>query len=623
MNPEKTPPAAQVTDVDDAPIKKKQPTGLVERLVAFWMEPGKGDRRWAIALMVIMAGFFLWDFVGDAKEDKKEQSYSHFSADLQASKIKSIKVTAGFFSDRAKVELKSGESYAVTTPHIELEAAARMSEKGIDVELEKPGVDYTRHISTLLTLLILASLLFTMAPSFSGMKIGAKRSKSTTRFSDVAGAEEAKRTLEEVVDYLKEPTRYETLGARFPKGVIMYGDPGTGKTLLAKAVAGEAGAHFIAVSGSEFGSMFVGMSSMKIRRVFAQARKMAPCVLFIDEIDAIGGHRLSEGSAVAREQGSTLNQMLTEMDGFDTVPGLIVIAATNRLELLDRALLRSGRFDRRIHMPAPNLNERDAILRIHASKMKTDKDFVFSDVARATIGMSPADLANIMNQAAIMAAKAGAQAIETQHALAARDVVLMGEARPSVAKVFDQRTRHLLAAHEAGHAVAALLLGPDPVTRISIVPRGPSLGATFMSPVKERFVHDDAYMRAQLKVLLGGRCAEQLVFGASTTGARDDLNRATQLVREMVCSHGMSELGLQAIGEGASPQLQYEAEMAIKKIMNEAMDEVTASLKDKRSLFDDFTNALLEKEDLFESDIELLMTRHGLPLSTEAPETTV
>lgn len=543
----------------------------------------------------------------------KERAFSQLIKDSEEKKVKSIRMDSGFLVEEARVELKDGTKYRVASPRIDSGTAAAFVKGGVaDLQFNLPETDYSHLVSNIIMLLIAGSLAMTMLPSLSGLRLGRSRTKSTTKFADVAGAEEAKRALEDVVAYLEDSGRFEKLGARFTKGVIMYGEPGTGKTLLAKAVAGEAGANFIAVSGSDFGSMFVGMSAMKVRQVFAKARKTAPCVLFIDEIDAIGGKRLSEGSAVAREMGSTLNQMLVEMDGFDSVPGVIIIAATNRLELLDPALLRSGRFDRRIHMPAPNLAEREAILRIHGGKIKISDDFNFSDLARATIGMSGADLSNVMNQAAIQAAKLSAESVSTKQAMQARDIVLMGEARPSMSSGFDDYTRRLLAAHEAGHAVVGMIKGPDPVTRVSMIPRGPALGVTFISPVKERYVHDNTYISAQIKVLLGGRAAENLVMKISTTGAQDDLNRATQLAHSMVCSHGMTRNGLQVVGERSSDLLKSHAEEMVEEILREAMLDAKQTLHDHKGLFLDLINALLEFEEIDEDAITKLQIKHNV-----------
>lgn len=594
-----------------------QPSGLLSKFFRLLNGPSRSQKWLRIAMGVFLAAFVVGVGIFGFEKSSSDQPYWVWVNDLKDQKVSVVKISSGFILETANIELKDGTTYNVSMPHMDQEFAEKLANQGIQVKFEKPSTDYSRYVTTAVMLLILIALLSTMAPSLSSFRIGKTKSSSNIKFSQVAGAQEAKHALEDVVSYLKDSKKFESLGARFPKGIIMYGEPGTGKTLLAKAVAGEAEANFISVSGSDFGSPFVGISSKKIRNVFAQARRMAPCVLFIDEIDAIGGRRMNEGSSVAREMGNILNQILVEMDGFDTVPGLIVIAATNRLELLDPALLRSGRFDRRIHMPAPNLEERHEILRIHAEKMLISTKFDFRALARASVGMSGADLSNIMNQAAMLAAKAESKVIETEHALQARDLILMGEARPSVSEVFDHRTRQLLAAHEAGHAVVGLIKGPDPVTRISIIPRGPSLGSTFMSPLKERFVYEKSYLESQIMVLLGGRAAEQMAMNTATTGASDDLMRASRIARDMVGKYGMTDAGLKVIGETASTDLASKAEEMIDSLLKRFMNESMAILIENRLLFDDICAALIDHEEVNEQEILELLKRHNVPAKHE------
>lgn len=580
-----------------------------------WRDMGTPNRAARAALMALAIAAFLailWDQNGPDSKEIPEKTYSDFVKDAEASRLKVLSLSTGFLNEQAKVELKDGTEYKVTMPHLDLDASAKLAKLGAEIKFEKPRPDYSRHLSTVVLMIVLMFLVITMAPSLKDMRMGRGRAKSTTKFADVAGAEEAKRALQDAVEYLENPQKFEALGARFPKGILLSGEPGTGKTLLAKAVAGEAKANFIAVSGTDFGSMFVSGSATKIRRIFAAARKSAPCVLFIDEIDAVGGRRMSEGTSVAREMGNTLNQMLVEMDGFDSVPGVLIIGATNRPESLDPALLRSGRFDRRIHMPSPNLAEREAVLRVHTAKVKIARDFDHAQMARASIGMSPADLANLVNQAAMLAAKSGAVSITTEHALKARDILLIGEARTSASRGFDDHTRRVLAAHESGHAVVALLLGPDPVTCISIIPRGPSLGATFMTPTQERLVLDERHLKGQIAVLLGGRAAEQLMFGMGTTGARDDLARATQCAKEMICSHGMGKIGLQTLSEQTSAPMQFKIESEIGHVLEQSMETVMATLNGNRGLFDELMHRLLDDEEIHEADIHAVMAHHGL-----------
>lgn len=538
------------------------------------------------------------------------QPYSRFAADVESGKVRHVEVSTNFLGEEVKVKLKDNKEYTVTAPHIETEKAIDLAKQGIEVEFKKSSSDLGRYISLLPTLLLLVLFGAMMFPGLIGGNFR-RSAKPTTRFDDVAGADEAKAALQDIVGYLRDPKAYERLGAKFPRGVIMHGDPGTGKTLLARAVAGEAGASFFAVSGSDFSSMFVGVSGMKVRSLFARARKMAPCIIFIDEIDAIGGKRLSEGTATAREMGSTLNQLLVQMDGFEDSAGVVVIAATNRLELLDPALLRPGRFDRKIHMPAPSLKEREAILRIHTKNVGIEPGFNHPLLARSTIGMSGAELANVVNMAAILAVKEQAQMVTTMHALRARDMIVMGEARHGLSKAFDESTRRVLAAHEAGHAVTALAIGPDPVTRVSIVPRGHALGVTMMSPSQDRFVVDDAHLHSQLCILLGGRAAEQLVLGIRTTGARDDLSRATQLARDMVCSHAMNDFGLMQVDDSSSDQMRYAADRRVQKILSEAMEKTIDLLSRNRQILDKMIEQLLKYEELDEESVKQIVQNNG------------
>lgn len=583
----------------------------------------------AIVLATIATGLVGWrgyQAYQDRLEAKERvQPYSRFASDVDAGKVKRLEVKTDFLGQEVEVKLKDDKKYTVTMPHIETDKARELAQLGIEVEFKKPADDYGRYVSMIPGVLLLVMMGAMMFPGMIGGGGFKRTAKPTTRFDDVAGADEAKAALQDIVSYLRDPQAYERLGAKFPKGVIMYGDPGTGKTLLARAVAGEAGASFFAVSGSDFSSMFVGVSGMKVRSLFAKARKMAPCILFVDEIDAIGGKRLSEGTATAREMGSTLNQLLVQMDGFEDNTGVVVIAATNRLELLDPALLRPGRFDRKIHMPAPSLKEREAILKIHAKKVSVEDGFDHARLARSTIGMSGAELANVINLAAIMAAKEGADRVTVSHALRARDMTVMGEAREGLSQSFDEATRKVLAVHEAGHAVTALAIGPDPVTRVSIIPRGRALGVTMMSPSQDRFIIDDAHLHAQLCILLGGRAAEQLVLNTRTTGARDDLSRATQLVREMVCAYGMNDLGLMNIDENASDEMRFVSDRMIQTILSQAMDKTIELLRANRQLLDNLTEALLEKEEIDESDVAQIVERSGalcgmqLPLEITTP----
>ncbi|TCS32755.1 cell division protease FtsH [Paucimonas lemoignei] len=534
------------------------------------------------------------------------QTYSYFAADLEAGKIGTVRIAPNRDSGKADVTLKDGGRYIVELPSMDVDAANRFTAKGANVEIDPHAI----NLDTMLPMIVLLAVLglfglIASRPEPLALPFRKKQRQSQVCFADVAGAEEAKKNLMEIATYLKAPDVYEKIGANFPRGVVLYGDPGTGKTLLAKALAGESGANFIATNGSEFSSMFVGVSTLKIKRLFAKARAMAPCVLFIDEIDAVGGKRMNEGSAAAREMSSTLNQLLVQMDGFEANNGVIVVAATNRLDSLDPALLRSGRFDRRIQVGKPNLKEREQILKIHGSKVRVEDNLNYSEIARQTIGFSGADLANVMNQAAMIAVHNGADKVALENVLRARNVMLMGEERRSTLSLIDQDARRRLAVHECGHAIVAMAGGTDPVTAVSIVPRGQSLGQTFMAPTNDQLLVERKHLVNRLHVLLGGRVAEELFMHSMTTGADDDLQRASDIALNLVCRHGMSEFGLLTIDEHSSPQMRYEAEMKAMHIMAQAKQNTSAILTTHQNVMDAMVERLLEKEEIDIDDIKV------------------
>ncbi|QJA06921.1 ATP-dependent zinc metalloprotease FtsH [Thermosulfurimonas marina] len=364
--------------------------------------------------------------------------------------------------------------------------------------------------------------------------------KVKVRFSDVAGVEEAKEELQEVVEFLKGPSRFVRLGGRMPKGILLVGPPGTGKTLLAKAVAGEAGVPFFSISGSDFVEMFVGVGAARVRDLFAEAKKHKPCIIFIDEIDAVGRSRGVGAGGGHEEREQTLNQLLVEMDGFESEEGIVVLAATNRPDILDPALLRPGRFDRRIEVPPPDVRGREAILRVHARKIRLSPEVDLSELARATPGFTGADLANLLNEAALLAARQGKEMVDREDLEKAKDKILLGRERKGV--VISEEEKQLAAYHEAGHALMAYLLpGTDPIYKISILPRAHTLGVVQQLPLDDRHVYSRDYLFKQIMILLGGRVAEEYIFGQATTGAGDDLARATEIARRMVCEWGMSK----------------------------------------------------------------------------------
>ncbi len=428
-------------------------------------------------------------------------------------------------------------------------------------------------------------------------------------FADVAGEEEAKEALSEIVDFLHDPKRYNDIGAKCPKGVLLVGPPGTGKTLLAKAVAGEAQVPFFSISGSEFVQMFVGMGASKVRDLFEQANAKAPCIVFIDEIDTIGKRRDSGGPVSNDEREQTLNQLLTEMDGFEDNKGVVILAATNRPDSLDPALLRPGRFDRRVPVELPDLAGREAILRVHARNIKLAGDIDFASLARQTAGTSGAELANLVNEAAMHAVRHGRQAVTQRDLEESVDVVLAGAAKTSA--VIDPEEKRIVAAHEIGHAlVAAELSGQAPVQKITIVPRtSGALGFTMQAETADKYLYSREELLARVKTLLGGRAAEELVFGSITTGASNDIEKATQLVRDMIMRYGMSEkFGMMGMATrsniylGGDQQLTISAETEaavdreVVRVLAECYEEAKAVIAANRDKLEKLSVFLLERE---------------------------
>jgi cell division protease FtsH len=471
------------------------------------------------------------------------------------------------------------------------------------------------------------------------MSIGKSKAKliadkdTGVTFNDVAGCDEAKYELQEVVDFLKNPGRYQALGARIPKGILLVGPPGTGKTLLARAVAGEAHVPFFSLSGSDFVEMFVGVGAARVRDLFDQAKKHAPCIIFIDEIDAIGGQRSVHVGLVNDEREQTLNQLLAEMDGFEANVGVLILGATNRPDILDRALLRPGRFDRQVVLDSPDIDGREAILKVHARDKRLAPDVDLRRIAQATPGFSGADLANALNEAALLAARRGASAITQEDLEEAVEKVVAGPERKS--RRLDPEQKRRVAFHEVGHAlVAAYSEHADPVHKISVVPRGrAALGYTMQLPIEEQFLMTRAELVDRIKGMLGGRAAEEEVFDDVSTGAENDLDHATALARQMVCLYGMSEqVGLVHVGTrpdgylpiptGSPPQRDCSEETArlideeVKKLLDDAHETARVILKEHRDQLELVANELLKRETLDAAAFNVLI---GRPASPERP----
>ncbi|OQX15976.1 MAG: cell division protein FtsH [Desulfobulbaceae bacterium A2] len=444
--------------------------------------------------------------------------------------------------------------------------------------------------------------------------------KSTVRFKDVAGVDEAKEEVQEIVDFLKNPKKFTDAGAKIPAGVLLYGEPGTGKTLLAKAIAGEAGVPFFSVSGSGFVEMYVGIGASRVRDLFREGKKRAPCIIFIDEIDAVGRQRSAGGGNDEREQ--TLNQLLVEMDGFEPNDHVIVVAATNRQDMLDPALLRPGRFDRQVLVPLPDVGGREHILKVHGRKIHLTPDVDWRIIARATPGFSGAQLANMINEAALLVARrAEGEAVVSMEILEqAKDKVLMGAERRSL--ILTEQEKKVTAYHEAGHALVAWMLpGADPVHKVSIIPRGRALGVTMQLPQTDRHAHTRDALRCTLCTLLGGREAEALVFDEITTGAGNDIERVSNVARKMVCEWGMSpEIGpmifrpadpLNGVpGQILSETSALAIDKAVREIVLEAQQTAAAILREHRPILDAMAKALLERETITHDDIAALVKPH-------------
>ncbi len=457
-------------------------------------------------------------------------------------------------------------------------------------------------------------------------------------FADVAGVEEAKIELQEIIEFLRDPERFARLGGRLPKGVLLLGPPGTGKTLLARAVAGEAERPFFQMSGSDFVEMFVGVGASRVRDLFEQGKENAPCIMFIDEIDAVGRHRGAGLGGGHDEREQTLNALLVQMDGFETNIGVILLAATNRPDVLDPALLRPGRFDRQVIVDSPDLRGREAILGVHARKLPLDSDVDLKTVAKGTPGLSGADLENICNEAALLAAREDSDKVAMKHFEEAKDKVMLGAERRSM--VLTDSERELTAYHEAGHAVVGLRLpGLDPLHKVTIVPRGRALGITASLPKEDRHTYTKEYLEAQLCMLFGGRVAEEMIFGPEkiTTGAGNDIERATEMARQMVTRFGMSEvIGLMTIGQpdqeiflgreltqrrGVSEHKAQQVDREIKRILDESLDKTRAILKEHEDLLESLAKALLERETLNADEICLLNEGKILPPLEEEKDT--
>ncbi len=506
-------------------------------------------------LLVLALGLFLG--LRSSRPAPRELAFSELSTEIDAGRVRTVVLGP----DALTAALASGEVVRSIIPAGYVASSSFVPDlvrRGIHVEVRPAGSSAMNASAFVLTLAFLGTLGFAVyrlsggrLPSMEGEARLADKTQPQITFSDVAGVDEAKDEVREIVDFLREPGRFGTLGGRVPKGVLLVGPPGTGKTLLARSIAGEAGVPFLFASGLDFVEMFAGVGAARIRRLFKDARRRRPCIIFIDELDAVGRSRGSQ-SLSHEEREQTLNQLLVEMDGFAANQGIVVVAATNRPDILDRALLRPGRFDRQVTVGHPDLRGRREILRVHVAHVKTVPGLDLDAIARGTPGFSGADLANLVNEAALIAAREERQAVDAADLDRARDKVLMGVERRSLVMTDDER--RTTAYHEAGHAVVAVLLPQaDPLHKVTIVPRGQALGVTMQLPEQDRHTHSKEYLEAQLAILMGGRVAEEAFTGRITSGASNDIERATDIARRMVCEFGMSSFGPVAFRRPGAP----------------------------------------------------------------------
>ena len=581
----------------------------------------------------------MFDLYGEKNSKPADISYTSFMQHVQQDEIKQVTIVDNVISGK----LKDGKEFSTVAPN-DSKLVEKLEAKKVDIKAELPPQPpwWMSILSSILPMLIIVGLWFMLmnqggAGGGKVMNFGKSRArrydeeKLKITFKDVAGAEEAKQELEEVVEFLKHPQKYNDLGAEIPKGVLLYGPPGTGKTLLAKAVAGEAGVPFFSISGSDFVEMFVGVGASRVRDLFDQAKKSAPCIVFIDEIDAVGRQRGAGLGGGHDEREQTLNQLLVEMDGFSANEGIIMIAATNRPDILDPALLRPGRFDRQIVVDRPDIKGRTEILKVHVKGKPIGQDVNLDVIAQRTPGFTGADLSNLVNEAALLTARKDKKAINMSEMEEAAERVIMGPERKS--RVISDKEKRLTAYHEGGHTIVGMLLEhTDPVHKVTIIPRGRAGGYTLSLPKEDKYYATRSEMLDELKVLLGGRVAEALVLKEISSGASNDLQRATQLARQMICEYGMSEnIGPVTFGhrqdqvflgrdiardKDYSEEVAAEIDKEVRSFMEDAYAATEKLLSDNIDKLHVIAKALMEKETLEEEEINQLV-KYGHILTAE------
>jgi cell division protease FtsH len=612
----------------------------------------KGTRTLIFWVILLLFSISLFQYYSRNKGDVVTITYTEFMQQLDESNIKKVTlvekdIEGEFMKQFTKTEGKKTGQYIKFKLHIPFDDPSlleKLQAKNVQINAEAPSTNWSGIILTSLPWIILIVFWLFMLRQMQGgpkglFSFGKSRAKLSAgdrpkvTFQDVAGADEAKQELQEIIEFLKDPAKFQRLGGKIPKGALLLGAPGTGKTLLARAVAGEAGVPFFSMSGSDFVEMFVGVGASRVRDLFDQGKKNAPCIIFIDEIDAVGRHRGAGLGGGHDEREQTLNQLLVEMDGFESNDGVILLAATNRPDVLDPALLRPGRFDRQIVVDTPDVRGREGILKVHTRKLPLSVDVDLSVLARGTPGLSGADLANIVNEAALLAARRNHDKVAMRDFEDAKDKVMMGTERRSL--VITEEEKRLIAYHESGHAlIGKLIPGSDPVHKMTIIPRGLALGVTHYLPIDEKHTHSKKYLESKLLHLMGGRVAEKLVFDELSTGAGNDIERATELARKMVCEWGMSErLGPLTFGKKEeqiflgreiathrdySEDTAQQIDKEVSRIVEEAEDKATELLSANLDKLHLLAGVLLEREILDGEQIDKILRGEKLkPIEVE------
>jgi cell division protease FtsH len=592
-----------------------------------------------IIFWVVMAAFALliWAVVrSNTGERVRDLTFTEFTGEVGKDNVRDVAITGTDVLGNLK---KDNAKFKTTIPANYPDLYKTLQEKNVNVTIkDNSGGSWMTWVANGLPMILLLGLwIFFMRQMQTGGNKALSFGKSRARlhssqqkkvtFKDVAGVEEAKEELQEIIEFLREPQKFQKLGGRIPKGVILLGPPGTGKTLLARAIAGEANVPFFSISGSDFVEMFVGVGASRVRDLFEQGKKNAPCIIFIDEIDAVGRHRGAGLGGGHDEREQTLNQLLVEMDGFESNEGVILIAATNRPDVLDPALLRPGRFDRRVVVPRPDVGGRDAILKVHTKKIPLSEDVDISVLARGTPGFSGADLANLVNEAALLAARQNRKQVVMVDFEYSKDKVLMGAERKSL--ILSEEEKKNTAYHEAGHALVAYVVPhADPIHKVTIIPRGMALGVTMQLPVDDKHTYTRDYLESQLTIMMGGRAAEEIFLNKVTTGAGNDIEQATELARRMVCDFGMSDLGPLAFGKNQqeiflgrdiatqrdfSEDTSIKIDQEVRKFVMTGYQKANEVLTSNRDALVRIAETLLEREVLDAAEVKMLMEGKPLP----------